>query len=1551
MAAPWEGQSAAPAAPWEASAPAANAAPWEQPAPNPNAMSFKDIAAHPAFENASISDLSKLEKAKTGDEIQVDLNRNEMKKPVTVTKTGDDQYEVDPKQLPDMGGAIGAAVRAHLKALPGAAGGLAAMGAAEPYLSQLDQEGSVGKGIHLAGTLTAGIAGAAATELGMNKVREAESIGPDKQVAVDQKDHPIASMVGGLTPELFKPTMAFEPLKRLAMGGIGAGVTAGQQIVNAPSGQPLAQTLLSKQALTQDLVAAGQNAIFTDTTKLGNSVMKAGANPLGFGVAAAKSIPGPIAPSQSRSEFMANIDASAKSGNTSGANAAANSIAGIQPIQPEPFTRPQSPRELADANLAQGREELAKQVEPMKPTTPADVGKKAPTAVQTQIEKDLGIDKAVGISPEERAQRQDEFNQAIEAANRAKLQLTGLEGKFGSDGSIGKIPGTLEKPEEPGGPDVPADSTVLAERLNGELDKDHSAARAEAQNQIWLSDALTTNRATSATLSDHADALGGLAAEANAPVAPKEPTISQLEGREVFFDGKRGVLAKGDDGAWILKPTDQTESSPLKREYEIPGAPKDGDGVASQFGIKANPKKVSDTAPSTGGFINPAVAFHLGAPVAGAFVGYQFGSTPEEKFKNAVKGALVGLGGSWATHGLVHLASENPAFLDKLLATAHDFSSKVEGNNVPMSLSSILDVKNAGAIRSINNDPNAVQIKSPATLDGGASPGNGPRVAGQDPLSQGSPQQGPPISFGSRIPPPKLIPTPEEVTSARRATPEYRQQVLGDIMKVVNRVKSPGVDVRVKDQAIQMLTAKLGISEDNLKSILKSEQPISVLEAVRDGLIDQHNEGKLLVKNRQQAVAAETGIHMADMAQSKSDPFNYSTLIKDPLDATRSAISKFSDYAQNKINAAMDSAARGEKYLNGMDIVRDILDGRQGYRGFLNRVFGGKIDLGYQAREELKNQWKSGVSDLVDKNNIDEASAKRIGVYAVLRQGIPDIRLKNSNVTPEAIAKVKAEGLTPSEMEVYNAMRKVFDGPGGTYDKVASILHQEYNMDVTKVENYFPLHRDWDTYSPPISNPIAQRMSGEQEGMNRLALGLGEDMTRVGRTSKADQDMAIERQSKATTPVELNALKVFDQHVDASAHLAAYQHDLKMLGTIARSAAFREKYGVGGQDLILNHLDTVARDGAPAGAQRWGALDKFTRNTSAVVLGFRLLSQLKHVSNVGIALGEVGMNNFKDGLLDRTTPEGQQWIKDNALEIAKRAGGEQSIQDVMKDASGVIGNAQKTAFWLERKADAVIAEASVLAAYRQEAAKMGIQPDLSGKPNPEALRMALVTARKVITSPLAKDVPQALSRGSLTGKNMSLTHALFQFQSTMLRQYGYAKHDILGLGLKNMDYDKFVSSSLGLLAAIAGETGLVQLNRKLFGRPDEKGPNASFLKQAALEATKRIPFAGNVLGAAYGIQHNEFESGIPALDTLATGVKAGGKLAMNQAGLLAKPMSHVEKRADFYQALAPVSALPIPGGGIPGVASLSTLYKNQPTWLQKLEYQIKDNRVFSDHQP
>jgi hypothetical protein len=227
-----------------------------------------------------------------------------------------------------------------------------------------------------------------------------------------------------------------------------------------------------------------------------------------------------------------------------------------------------------------------------------------------------------------------------------------------------------------------------------------------------------------------------------------------------------------------------------------------------------------------------------------------------------------------------------------------------------------------------------------------------------------------------------------------------------------------------------------------------------------------------------------------------------------------------------------------------------------------------------------------------------EQNGERIGIFAISRMEGGRERLIDDGHSPNTIDRIAAS-MTPPEMMVYQEMR---DSMEKIFPKVQAIMRDLYNKEVEKVDDYFPLLRDWSRYDrKPGEAEMPHGSVAKFDALSGWQEGLANDYVRL--TSKARSDFVKARQKGAKTPVKIDAFEIFEQHINDAAHFVASQRDLKRIGEFVRSPEFREKYGEVGGQMVMDWLDTYARQGGIGGFRRWKLLDTMRRSSSQAVIG------------------------------------------------------------------------------------------------------------------------------------------------------------------------------------------------------------------------------------------------------------------------------------------------------------------------------------------------------------
>ena len=341
------------------------------------------------------------------------------------------------------------------------------------------------------------------------------------------------------------------------------------------------------------------------------------------------------------------------------------------------------------------------------------------------------------------------------------------------------------------------------------------------------------------------------------------------------------------------------------------------------------------------------------------------------------------------------------------------------------------------------------------------------------------------------------------------------------------------------------------------------------------------------------------------------------------------------DTAKNVANGILNKVSYADKMLMPIDAIVDRLDSNAGdYKGWLQENVRKPIDDRFKYELNLRDSMLDPVTQLVKKYKMNEQNAERIGVYAHTLQKNGTERMVESGVSKDTIDKI-VRTITPEEKLVYHTMRQMMDN---SLPAVQSVMKELYNQDVKPVENYFPMPRDYNTYEAEPDS-IAQGEFDEHGTWRQLQGDY------VPRGAKTEQGFTITRKPGAKTAIKVNAFDIYQQHIRDVSHLIAMQKELHEIGKTVRRDLFKEKYGDVGQKLMLDWLNTVARQGKSG--KQIAFLDAIRNNTSKSIIGFRLASQLVHSANVPLAIQRAGLLNWSKGLSESLSDRGYDFLKEN----------------------------------------------------------------------------------------------------------------------------------------------------------------------------------------------------------------------------------------------------------------------------------------------------------------
>lgn len=718
----------------------------------------------------------------------------------------------------------------------------------------------------------------------------------------------------------------------------------------------------------------------------------------------------------------------------------------------------------------------------------------------------------------------------------------------------------------------------------------------------------------------------------------------------------------------------------------------------------------------------------------------------------------------------------------------------------------------------------------------------------------------------------------------------------------INRMADLGEDVSIPKDILDSL--------ETLTKIPLREMDPNAVRALADKIELLERVGRLKVELRQAAWDKEKAAQVSELENEQTTPYEKRAMLEhQPGEAD-----PFSVKLRNWLNKTLNGAGIIDRALLPIDALFDMMgDGKGGYRGWLFRRVRGPLDLAFNDYSVLRDAVQKQVVDLVKKHDMGQREAERIGVYAIDKQEGGHARLVDMGISEDTIEKINRT-LTKPELEVYNAMRKAMDEQ---LPLIQKLMHELYNIDVKAVDNYFPMMRDWEKHKARLDPEAAKEPDfGSEKSLPELATW--REMFKEFQppdTTSVEKGATIERVPEAKTPIKINAFDLFYNHTNDIAYLLKTQRDLKMIGEMARSKEFQGKYGRAGQAMVLDFLDTYARQGRIGGLRRIPWLDELRTRTSAGIVGLRIASQFVHASNVALAIERAGAENYRAAMTQIVSnPEARAFIKKNFAEALSRGGGEPDLVTASENDLSVFGKTivpkayLRAGFEVARQIDKYNAEATMLGVYFKELRAKGIDPTnyLERPVDKAAQAHALVLARRAVASPLPKDVPMALTRGYLSGGNISLGRAAFQFQNIFLDQWSNMRHDLWKAGIREKNPKIAARMMLALAGTIAAETAIRGTVKEAInsatGAPERKNEEP-VSEKVLLEVMRRFPLGGQI---ASQIRYNE--TGLPWFDAILQTEQAAKKAVTS-------PNADVADRNMVKAAGGVGTLLGIPGSG------------------------------------
>jgi len=217
-----------------------------------------------------------------------------------------------------------------------------------------------------------------------------------------------------------------------------------------------------------------------------------------------------------------------------------------------------------------------------------------------------------------------------------------------------------------------------------------------------------------------------------------------------------------------------------------------------------------------------------------------------------------------------------------------------------------------------------------------------------------------------------------------------------------------------------------------------------------------------------------------------------------------------------------------------------------------------------------------------------------------------------------------------------------------------------------------------------------------------------------------------------------------------------------------------------------------------------------------------------------------------------TDPTTRQWMRDKASVVKYRNYNDPFMQAMIRDpfsSKGAMDRVSAVGGAPMQFLDKISAAATWLAAYQRELQKLSIKYDSPTKmPVVEAaVNKANTITRITQASHEFKDVPQALSAGTLTG-NRSVDRVLLQFQSYPLTQWAAVNHAVkqaLAFNKPSIATKYITWFLLATLAESGIRYGYWEGYNKLTSKQEDENAKRKFFETFLRNTIQNVPFGGH----------------------------------------------------------------------------------------------------------
>lgn len=532
---------------------------------------------------------------------------------------------------------------------------------------------------------------------------------------------------------------------------------------------------------------------------------------------------------------------------------------------------------------------------------------------------------------------------------------------------------------------------------------------------------------------------------------------------------------------------------------------------------------------------------------------------------------------------------------------------------------------------------------------------------------------------------------------------------------------------------------------------------------------------------------------------------------------------------RNNMNEGFNKAQEKDLAITPADVVFDVLDGNQNYKGPNYKIFKETVDKAHSKYLAKREKIVEAVQKAANELKLDESSLERIGFYAAKVQKGGVEKLESMGYTKEEINAVE---LNEKEMKLYELMRQKLDE---LRPEIQEVMRVAYNKDLDVVDDYFPFMTDFEAMS-------------DKELRDRF----GESVELFGQANKknVEKGFTISR-TGGKQKIKLNALEVFYNHVDNAVYLIEMGPTIKDLGDIAETEEYGQAVGEIGQERVREWIDLLARKGG-VNSRRIRLLDNVRKHVGVATLGFKLSSALIQPTALLDGASLIGARVFQGAYNVATNREWRVFLKENFPELRARGADDPAYLEF--GGQEMIDKAGRAGFWALRNIDMLTASSVVAGAYQNAVEEKGGQVDFS-KPDQDAIVEAQRILRRTQASAFPKDLPSAISQGGLTG-NVSLDKLLLQFQTFMINRWSLIRHDMWAAGIKEGEYGKALNIFFFLAMANMAEIGIRRFSKELLANMTKEDIDdwpETFNKEVVSTALGNVPFVSQAVSAVnYG---------------------------------------------------------------------------------------------------